>query len=118
MQIVTVSLHDLVSLIERSEQRIISALTNNNLQPFNSDKWFNLTELCNYLPDKPARQTIYGYVAANTIPYNKPAGQKKLKFLKSEIDAWLKTGRNKTNADTEANTDDFLQTRKRKTHFA
>jgi hypothetical protein len=56
--------------------------------------WFNLTELCNYLPDKPAKATVYGWLHANIIPCNK--GQKKLRLQKFEIDNWLKQGRKKT----------------------
>lgn len=56
-----------------------------------SDRWFDLSELCEYLPDKPAKATVYGWVHTSIIPYHK--GQKKLRFLKSEIDAWLMAGR-------------------------
>ena len=54
------------------------------------DRWFNLTELCEYLPDKPAFPTIYGKVHNKTIPHNKTG--KRLRFLKSDIDIWLKNG--------------------------
>ena len=30
--------------------------------------WFDLTELCNYLPDKPAKPTVYGWVQSGLIP--------------------------------------------------
>lgn len=79
-----------------------------------TERWFNLDELCNYLPDKPAKQTIYGKVSNNEIPHYKDA--KKLRFLKSEIDFYLKQGRKKTSieiqAEIEANTDAFLSKRK------
>ena len=79
-----------------------------------ADRWFNLDELINYLPDRPARQTIYGKVSSNEIPHYKDA--KKLRFLKSEIDQWLKQGRKKTSlelqTDTERATDAFLSKRK------
>jgi len=60
----------------------------------NADKWFNLVELCAYLTDKPAKPTVYAYVSAGTIPSHKKG--KKLFFLKSEIDNWLRSGRRKT----------------------
>ena len=79
-----------------------------------ADRWFNVDDLINYLPDKPAKQTIYGKVSSNEIPHYKDA--KKLRFLKSEIDVWLKQGRKKTSveaqAEIEANTDAFLSKRK------
>jgi hypothetical protein len=69
-------------------------LEKSNEQPTSNDSWFDLTELCNYLPDKPAKATAYGWVHAGAIPCHK--GAKKLRFLKSEIDQWLKTGKRKT----------------------
>jgi excisionase family DNA binding protein len=70
------------------------------------DQWFDIQGLCNYLPDKPTRPTVYGWVHFSVIPYHK--GGKKLRFLKSEIDTWLKTGRRKTRVEIEAEADDFL----------
>ncbi|MBV6473425.1 MAG: hypothetical protein JPMHGGIA_01707 [Saprospiraceae bacterium] len=55
------------------------------------DKWFDLKELCAYLPDKPSKLTVYGWVHNQSIPHRK--GAKKLRFLKSEIDTWLKCGK-------------------------
>src|SRR5687768_16664050 len=72
-----------------------------------TDHWFGLAELCNYLPDKPAKATVYGWVHASLIPCHK--GQKKLRFLKSEIDAWLKEGRKKTFAEAASEADAYLQ---------
>ena len=47
-----------------------------------SDRWFNLPKLCTYLPNKPARQNVYGRIGQKLIPYHKKG--KKLQFLKSE----------------------------------
>jgi excisionase family DNA binding protein len=79
-----------------------------NLPPKNLDldRWLNLSDLCFYLPDKPAKSTIYGYVQAGTIPFHKKG--KKLFFLKSEIDTWLKTGRRKTVAEIKAEAKTYL----------
>ncbi len=49
--------------------------------------WMDLNELCSYLPTKPAKQTVYGWVCDKFIPYRKKG--KRLQFLKTEIDAWL-----------------------------
>ena len=54
------------------------------------DEWFNLDQICKYLPDKPAKATVYGWVSKRLIPYHKKG--KSLSFLKSEIDQWLKEG--------------------------
>ncbi len=74
------------------------------------DRWYNINEICQYLPDKPSKPTIYNWVRESKIPYHK--GQKKLRFLKSEIDHWLKSGKQKTAADYAAEADSFLQTLK------
>jgi hypothetical protein len=58
------------------------------------DQWLNLTELCLYRPDKPAKATVYSEVHNGLIPFHKRG--KKLYFLKSEIDAWLSLGRHRT----------------------
>lgn len=75
------------------------------------DGWFNLNELCNYLPDKPAKATVYNWVHTGLIPCHK--GQKKLRFLKSEIDNWLKQGRKKTIAETSIEADNYLSNHKK-----
>lgn len=75
-------------------------------------KWFSLPELCEYLPGKPSRPTIYGYVAANTIPFHKTPGSRRLRFKKSEIDAWLEQGSKKTISQIEDETDQYLQRKK------
>jgi excisionase family DNA binding protein len=49
-------------------------------------------------PTNPSKPTVYGWVNAGTIPVHK--GGKKLRFLKSEIDNWLRQGRKKTLAET------------------
>lgn len=66
------------------------------------EAWLNLDGLCAYLPEEPAKQTVYTWVSNQTIPFHKKG--KKLYFLKSEIDEWLKAGRRQTRAEiaTEA----------------
>jgi predicted DNA-binding transcriptional regulator AlpA len=62
-----------------------------------SDQWLNVKELSEYLPSRPAVATIYEYTANETIPFSKQG--KKLVFLKSDIDEWLRSGRKKTKAE-------------------
>ena len=71
-----------------------------------ADQWFNINELCKYHPDNPARQTVYGWIGRRYIPYHKKG--KKLMFLKSEIDAWLKGGRRKTAAEIQAEVQNYI----------
>lgn len=75
-----------------------------------SDKWFNLQELCEYLPDHPARQTVYGWIGQRLIPYHKKG--KKLQFLKSEIDSWLKTDKRNSIAELQAEAQQFVNAKK------
>ena len=81
-------------------------------RPNETDQWLDLNELCLYHPDKPTKPTVYGWVNAGIIPVHK--GGKKLRFLKSEIDNWLKQGRKKTLAETAAEADAYLTNRKKK----
>lgn len=50
-------------------------------------KWMSVEDLMNYLPGRPAKQTIYSWVWKKCIPYHKAGA--KLQFLRSEIDAWI-----------------------------
>lgn len=54
------------------------------------NEWLTLEELREYLPSKPAKITIYKWVEKRKIPFHKKP--RKLYFLKSEIDKWLKSG--------------------------
>jgi excisionase family DNA binding protein len=85
-------------------------LEQSNDQPTETDHWFDLNELCNYHPDKPSKPTVYGWVNAGSIPVHK--GGKKLRFLKSEIDTWLKQGRKKTLIETASEAEQYLKTKK------
>jgi excisionase family DNA binding protein len=82
-----------------------------NEQPTETDSWLDLNELCQFHPDKPSKPTVYGWVNAGTIPVHK--GGKKLRFLKSEINSWLKQGRKKTLAETQSEADNFFSNKKK-----
>lgn len=96
----------LISKVERLE----TLLSNTRSELPESDKWFNLLELCNYLPDKPARQTVYGWIGQKLIPYHKKG--KKLQFLKSEIDTWLIGDKHKSVSELQAEATEFIANRK------
>jgi len=74
------------------------------------DSWFDIQDLCDYLPDKPAKATVYTWVRERRIPYHKQS--KKLAFLKSEIDSWIKTGRQKTKAEIQSEAGEYTKSRK------
>lgn len=100
MEITFNDLPEAVAGLYKKISRIELLLTQKQQKRQPVDRWFDLPALCNYLPDKPARQTVYEWVSKGTIPHHK--GGKKLRFLKSEIDGWLMTGRRKTVAELEA----------------
>ncbi len=101
---------ELETLIENSIRKVLSLQKSE--QQNETDHWFDLNELCNYLPDKPAKATAYGWIHAGTIPHHK--GKKKLRFLKSEIDQWLKTGKRNTVAETANEAENYLKKKKGK----
>jgi len=76
-----------------------------------ADQWFDLNELVKYDPEKRTKPTFYGYVHNSTIPYHKRG--KKLLFLKSEIDAWLKQGRKKTQDEIKTEAENYLSENKK-----
>ena len=86
-------------------------LEKSNAQPAETERWFDLNELCTYVPDKPSKPTVYGWVNAGTIPVHK--GGKKLRFLKSEIDNWLMQGRKKTHAELASEANTYLSNKKK-----
>lgn len=59
-----------------------------------------------------SKPTLYGYVQRNEIPYYKKGNR--LKFFKSEIIEWIKTGKQKTVKEVQADTDTFLSNCKKK----
>ena len=109
MQAVTITqitAPELETLIENSIKKVLS--TQQAEQPTETDRWFDLNELCIYHPDKPSKPTVYGWVNAGIIPVHK--GGKKLRFLKSEIDNWLRQGRKKTLAETASEAEQYFKT--------
>ena len=107
---------ELKALIKAALQEVFqqSKLSSTD-KPAEVERWMNLDELCQYHPDKPSKQTCYGWVHAGLIPFHK--GGKRLRFLKSDIDRWLMQGRKQTTAEIEAESkaerDIYLTAKKR-----
>lgn len=53
-----------------------------------------------------SKPTLYGYVQRNEIPYHKKGNR--LYFFKSEIIEWIKTGKQKTLKELEADASAYL----------
>ena len=106
MQAVTITQitpQELSNLIELSVNK---ALENQKKENSSTENWFNLGQLCNYLPDKPKKPTVYGWISNSLIPYHK--GAKNLRFSKSEIDEWLKSGKRKTKDEIKEEAHTYL----------
>ena len=109
MQAVTItqiSPPELEKLLEATLKKIFNE--GPELKP-DSDHWFNLQELIEYLPSKPCRATVYGWTQAKKIPYHKKG--KSLAFKKSEVDEWLSSGRIKTRAEIENEANKYMKRR-------
>ena len=83
-------------------KRLLSLNTPENIE---KEIWLTIDQLCQYLPYKPAKPTIYGKVQKKEIPHYKKG--KHLYFLQSEIDIWLKEGRRLTRSEAKSAT--FIQ---------
>lgn len=86
-----------VNQINKQLQRIESLLLYKKEEP--KDQWFDLNDLIEYDPEKRTKATFYGYIHKREIPFHKRG--KKLTFLKSEIDEWLKSHRKQTIEEIE-----------------
>jgi excisionase family DNA binding protein len=78
----------------------------------NQDEWLNLNELCAYHPDKPSKQTVYEWVSKRKIPFYKDG--RKLRFLKSEIDADLKEGKRRTQKEVALDVESYYSQKNKK----
>lgn len=92
-------------------EKIETLLNVKNSQAPEADRWLNLDDLCAYHPGHPAKPTVYAWVGQRSIPYHKKG--KKLVFLKSEIDSWLKEGRRKTAVEIQADAEQFVNNQRR-----
>jgi len=82
-----IAVAELLEKVSNIEKQISEGNLTNNAK--NQDTWFAIEQLCNYLPGNPAKATIYAKVHRREIPHQKSG--KRLSFLKSDIDSWLKS---------------------------
>ena len=94
---------ELINKVDRLELLLLEKTTPSQQT---EERWFDLEELCIYLPDKPTKPTVYNWIHNRSIPSHK--GQKKLRFLKSEIDAWLNQGSKRNIAEIKNDVGNFL----------
>ena len=98
-------LPEAVSMLIVEVRELRMALSEKQEPKIESDKWMNLPELIEYLPDHPATATIYSWVSSRKIPHHK--GAKALRFLKSEIDQWLSSGKRKSESELQAEAESY-----------
>ena len=75
-----------------------------------TEQWMNLKELCDYISSHPAEQTVYGWTSCHQIPFHKRG--KRIMFLKSEIDTWLRDGKVKSEKDLEDEAAQFIKSKR------
>ena len=85
---------ELEQIVQTSIRKVLSE---NQTAQTGRDEWFNIQQASSFLG--LAVQTIYQKVCELEIPFHKKG--KKLWFLKSELDQWLKDGRQKTRKEIE-----------------
>lgn len=101
---------EIFQMLNSMDQKIDSLCVRTNPQIAKEEKWFNLKELCAYLPTHPSVQTVYGWTSANLIPFHKQG--KRITFLKSEIDEWLNADRRKSVDDLAKEAQAFIESKK------
>lgn len=84
------NLPEAISELHRKVDKLLSQPRSNN-QADEADRLLTIEQFIDYLPEHPARQTIYGWVNERYVPYEKHG--KRLYFRKSTIDNWLLKGR-------------------------
>lgn len=79
-------------------------------QVVSEEQWLNLDELRAYLPSHPAEQTVYGWTSNHLIPFHKRG--RRIMFLKVEIDAWLHSGKIKSQEELRIEAEKHIQARR------
>ena len=59
----------------------------------NKDPYLTIEEFCAYHPDHPSHQTVRRWKRLGYIPFYKDDETRRVKFKKSEIDAWIASTR-------------------------
>ena len=97
-------------ILEKVEKIETSLETLTAHAPEEQDQWMDVEGLMAYHPDRPARKTIYDWVTLRRVPYHKDG--KRLRFLRSEIDAWLAGGYHKTEDEMQEAAVDYVNSKR------
>lgn len=93
-KVILTTADELEQIVQSSVRRV---LMEQKPQVNAQDQWINIEQAAQYLGF--AVQTIYQKVSERVIPFHKKG--KKLWFLQSELDAWVREGRHKTRKEIE-----------------
>ena len=104
------NLPNAVQQIFNKVDNIEQLLLENSKRKEYQDQWYDVNGLSEYLPGHPAPPTIYGWVSNRKIPHKKFG--KRLAFLRSEIDLWLKSQRRKTISEIDNEVENILVSKK------
>ena len=89
----TTSFDDLPEIVVEISKKLDLLLSDRITQVKDEDNLMTMEDLRDYLPENPARQTVYAWVNDRKVPYEKYG--RRLYFRKSEIDKWIANGRRK-----------------------
>lgn len=97
---------DLLAFAEKIKE---DASVSSDAEKVEEDVHFDFLEMCNFLGI--AQSTGYQRVSRGEIPHFKKG--RRLYFRKSELIAWIESGRRKTQEDLDAIAEQYLQNSKR-----
>ncbi len=66
------------------------------------DTYLTVEELCAYHPDHPSQQTVRRWKRLGYLPFYKDAVTRRIKFKKSEVDAWIASSRQMSRQERNA----------------
>lgn len=66
------------------------------------DIYLTVEELCAYHPDHPSQQTVRRWKRLGYFPFYKDEETRRVKFKKSEIDAWIASSRHMSRQEYNA----------------
>lgn len=87
----SVTFDSLPGIVAEMNRKLDLLLAGKNPVENDKDRLMTMDELQNYLPEHPAKPTVYGWVNDRKIPFEKFG--RRLWFKKSSIDEWLENGR-------------------------
>ncbi len=87
----TITFNDLPQAVAEINRKLDILLADRTAQTDSENSYMTMEQLREYLPDSPARQTVYQWISHRKIPFEKYG--KRLYFRKLRIDDWIENGR-------------------------